>query len=438
MKPVQTIACLILFATLCGSASSETLPNILLILADDVGSDAISCYGGQSYPTINIDRLAEEGMLFTHGYAMPVCHPSRISLMTGCYPYRFGPAGERWGDFPKAAEKLTIAHRMKRAGYATAVAGKWQLCLMKDDKLQPRRLGFDQWQLFGWHEGARFHDPFLYENGRLLTDTKGRYGPDMYVEFLINFMREQKAAGKPFFAYYSMALCHAVTDDLKNEYVTFASDNRWMTYGEMVASMDDMVGRLMSALDEMQIAENTLVIFTTDNGTSSRSYLYVDETGKMIKPPVVSVRNNEVVPGGKGKHDDTGTRVPLIARFPNGIKAGSRTDVMADLTDLLPTLSEVAGIKGLDDQLDGISFAPVLFGGKRERTRPWVLSEHRGKRSVRSLNWRVYDDGRSFDVRNDPRELSAINEERLSTAAKAEIAELKSVLRSAEIKFGPR
>ena len=301
MKPVQTIACLILFATLCGSASSETLPNILLILADDVGSDAISCYGGQSYPTINIDRLAEEGMLFTHGYAMPVCHPSRISLMTGCYPYRFGPAGERWGDFPKAAEKLTIAHRMKRAGYATAVAGKWQLCLMKDDKLQPRRLGFDQWQLFGWHEGARFHDPFLYENGRLLTDTKGRYGPDMYVEFLINFMREQKAAGKPFFAYYSMALCHAVTDDLKNEYVTFASDNRWMTYGEMVASMDDMVGRLMSALDEMQIAENTLVIFTTDNGTSSRSYLYVDETGKMIKPPVVSVRNNEVVPGGKRK-----------------------------------------------------------------------------------------------------------------------------------------
>ncbi|MHC4994364.1 MAG: sulfatase-like hydrolase/transferase, partial [Planctomycetota bacterium] len=251
-------------------------PNILLIMADDVGSDAIGCYGGQSYPTPHIDALATGGLKFNHGYAMPVCHPSRISIMTGRYPIRFGPDGLRWGDYPKAGEDICIGHRMKNGGYATAVAGKWQVCTMKDDLGHPRRLGFDEWLLFGWHEGGRYHDPLLYQNGKRLTNTAGKYGPDLYVEFLIDFMQRNHRAGQPFFAYYPMALCHDVTDDLKGELVAFFQDGRWLNYPEMMASMDDMIGRLVKALDQMGARENTLILFTTDNGTAAASYLTTD------------------------------------------------------------------------------------------------------------------------------------------------------------------
>lgn len=129
------------------------VPNIVLILADDVGIEPLRCYGGESFETPNIDRLAAEGMRFEHCYSMPVCHPSRIAIVTGQYPFRLGnPA---WGTFPRCAEDGTIAHLQRQAGYATAVAGKWQLTLLGDDREHPHRLGFDDYCLFGWHEGAR-------------------------------------------------------------------------------------------------------------------------------------------------------------------------------------------------------------------------------------------------------------------------------------------
>lgn len=205
------ITLMLSFTVIASLCAEETKPNILLIMADDVGSDAIGCYGGQSYPTPHIDALASGGMQFDHAFSMPVCHPSRVCLMTGKYPFRFGKAGMKWGDFPAAAEGMTIGDRMKQAGYATAVAGKWQLCMMKDDLDHPRRVGFDSWCLFGWHEGGRYNDPLIYQNGRRRDDTIGKYGPDLYVDFLIDFMRESQKAGKPFFAYYPMALCHDVT-----------------------------------------------------------------------------------------------------------------------------------------------------------------------------------------------------------------------------------
>jgi arylsulfatase A-like enzyme len=406
-------------------------PNILLIMADDVGSDAIGCYGGQSHPTPNIDRLAGGGMKFNHGYAMPVCHPSRVCLMTGRYPFRFGKEGMKWGDFPDAAEGISIGDRMRKGGYATAVAGKWQLCMMKNDLRQPERVGFDEWCLFGWHEGGRFHDPYLYQNGELRNDTSGQYGPDLYVEFLVDFMRRSHEAGKPFFAYYPMALCHDVTDDLKGEHVAFYQDGRWLTYAEMVSSMDDMIGRLVIALEEMGVRENTLIIFTTDNGTPSASYLSVDENGKMTRPKVFSVRNGEIVPGGKGKMDDTGTRVPFIANWPGKIEAGRMMDEMVDLTDLLPTCAEVAGLEDDGVPRDGISFAPLMLGNPAKATpRPWVYIEHRGKRCVRSPVWKLYGDGRFYDLSADPMEKKPIGEEGSSGAAKENVEKLSSVLDS--------
>ena len=151
---------------------------------------------------------------------------------------------------------------------------------MKNDLDHPRRLGFGQWCLFGWHEGGRYHDPLIYENGRPRGDTKDQYGPDLYVEFLIDFIQRSTRSNTPFFAYYPMALCHDVTDDLKGEHVAFYQDGRWMTYAEMVSSMDDMVGRLVHAIDALGVRDQTLILFTTDNGTPSASYLSVDSNGK--------------------------------------------------------------------------------------------------------------------------------------------------------------
>lgn len=393
----------------CGaSAAHGEKPNILLIMADDVGSDAIGCYGGQSHPTPHIDALARGGMRFTHGFAMPVCHPSRICLTTGRYPFRFGKAGMRWGDFPKEGEELTIAHRLRQGGYATAVAGKWQLCLMKNDLNHPSRLGFDQWCLFGWHEGARFRHPFLYQNGKQLPTSPSDYGPDIYVRFLQDFMRESHEQGKPFFAYYPMALCHDVTDDLGDRHVPFFTDGRWQTYAEMISSMDDMIGRLMTGLDELGLRDNTLVIFTTDNGTPAASYLSVDPKGKMTRPKVFSIRNGKVVPGGKGKTDDTGTRVPLIANWPGKIEAGGRSEILADLTDLLPTLADVAGLPAKEVKRDGLSYAPTLLGRPQEVERAWVYIEHRGRRCVRGRRYKLYDDGRFYDLAADPLEREAL------------------------------
>ena len=131
-------------------------------------------------------------------------------MLTGRYPRHLG--NPRWGSFPKPSEKQTFAHVAKDAGYATAVAGMWKICLMKNDLDHPRRLGFDEWSVFGWHEGARYHKPMIYHNGKVRTDTAGKYGPDLYVDYLVDFMKRNKE--KPFLAFYSMALCHDVTDDI--------------------------------------------------------------------------------------------------------------------------------------------------------------------------------------------------------------------------------
>ena len=167
-------------ALLLGSAAialGAAKPNIVFILADDVGDQAIGCYGGTSYSTPNLDALAAGGMRFRHCYSMPVCHPTRLALLTGQYPFRTEPAP--WGTFPRHLELSTVANRLRDLGYATAVAGKWQLTLLRDEPDHPRRLGFDRWSLFGWHEGPRYYRPLIYENGELRSDVSDRYGPDV-------------------------------------------------------------------------------------------------------------------------------------------------------------------------------------------------------------------------------------------------------------------
>ncbi|MEC7776238.1 MAG: sulfatase-like hydrolase/transferase, partial [Planctomycetota bacterium] len=303
----------ILFAILLSGLapqSASAQPNIVLILADDVGCEPIGAYGGERWKTPHIDALAGSGMRFDYCFSMPVCHPTRLCLMTGKYPFRLKSG---WGTFPRAEEKQSLAAVLKRAGYRTAIAGKWQLCLMKKDTDQPARMGFDEWSVFGWHEGARYHEPMIYQDGRVRSDTTGKYGPELYVEFLGDFMERSSKAQKPFFAYYSMALAHDVTDDLRTQVPYVPGKDRWMNYGEMIESMDLMVGKLLARLDQLGLRENTLVFFTGDNGTARRSKLRHISKRKYEQENVYSVRKSQRVPGGKGTLLDIGTNVPLIA-----------------------------------------------------------------------------------------------------------------------------
>jgi arylsulfatase A len=382
-------------------------PNIVFILADDVGCEPLGCYGGTSYATPNIDRLAESGMKFNHAYSMPVCHPTRTTFLLGQYPMH--SHATRWGSFPKDRESDTLGWAMQQAGYKTAVAGKWQLALLGKDLDHPYRMGFDQYSLFGWHEGPRFHNPLIYQNGKQRADTAGKYGPDLYVEFLVDFMTRNQDS--PFFAFYSMALCHAVTNDLDAPVPYAPGKNRYLNYAEMIASMDRCVGRLVDALDQFQLRDRTLIVFTGDNGTARSSIIRAEraENGgrkgyHYIQKPVFSVQHGRKIRGGKGSLTDAGTNVPLICSWPGTIAAGQTTDDLVDFSDFFPTFAELAGqTPGDFREIDGRSFAGRLTGHEAG-PRAWAFAEHQGKYWVRTRRWKLYNDRRFYDVRSDPQE----------------------------------
>jgi len=397
-------------------------PNIVFILADDVGADVLGSYGGTSFATPHLDRLAATGLRFEHCYSMPACHPTRICLLTGRYPFQLGNPG--WGTFPRSLESATLPHVLKRAGYATCVAGKWQLTLLKDDLEHPHRLGFDEYCLFGWHEGARYYAPHIWQNGTLRTDVGGRYGPTVYVEFLVDFMRKNR--DRPLFAFYSMALCHDVTNDL-DEPVKFGPHGRYDTYGEMVAAMDDHVGRLVSAVDDLGLRRKTLIVFTGDNGTPER-YIHSFVDGRFVKKPIVMRRGDQEVRGAKGALTDGGTRVPLIANWAGVIDEGQVVDDLVDFSDFLPTFADVAHANIADGSpVTGYSFADRLRG-TGAAPRRWAFAERRQRCFVRTQRWKLYDDGRLLDMADDPAEQHPIAVDGQSQEAAAARRQLTAAL----------
>lgn len=413
MKTTQWLIALSFLLTLTPALIAEQTaspPNILFIFADDVGQEVLECYGGQSYPTPHLNELARTGMKFNHAYSMPVCHPSRLTLMSGRYPFRHGKV--TWGDYPKVAEDETFSRYLQRAGYATAIAGKWQLCLLGDDPMHPRRLGFDHWDLFGWHEGPRFYEPMIHCDGQVRKDTLGHYGPDLYQRSLIEFMKANR--DRPFLAYYSMALAHEVTDDL-NPPVPHGPFDRYDNYAEMVAEMDRGIGRVVAALDALRLREKTLILFLADNGTPPEIIIRA-EGSDLIKTPVVSRRNGLDVPGGKKQLNDAGTNVPMIANWPGTIQPGQTIDDLIDFSDILPTFLDLAGAAFPDDlEIDGFSFANRLRGqGASKRSFAYceeaVLPKpggvepdgtSSGLKWVRTKDWKLYNDGRLFHMAED-------------------------------------
>ncbi|MEZ5942655.1 MAG: sulfatase-like hydrolase/transferase [Planctomycetaceae bacterium] len=410
---------LALCAVLCFTSLTRAAdrPNVLFILADDVGQEVLGCYGGQSYETPHLDELARTGMQFRNGFSMPVCHPTRLTLMTGKYPFRHGQV--TWGDFPKAEEPFTWPNLVAESGYSTYIAGKWQLCLLGDDPRHPHRLGFEHFDLFGWHEGPRYYEPMIYRDGTVRDDTLGHYGPDLYVRSLIEFMKASRE--RPFFAFYSMAVCHEVTDDLDPP-VPHGPFGRYDSYPEMVSEMDRNVGRLVAALEALGLRDNTLIIFTADNGTPPEIIIRADGSD-LIREDVVSRQNGLLIPGGKKKLINDGTNVPLIANWPGRIREGQVVDDLVDMSDYLPTFVELTGGKlPAGRKLDGVSFASRLLGtGKSSREFAYAEEavlpkpggvepdgKSSGLRWVRTADWKLYNDGRLFHMLEDDREQNAL------------------------------
>ncbi len=399
-------------------------PNIILVMADDVGVEAFGCYGGTSYETPNIDAIAGSGVRFTQCHSQPLCTPSRIKLMTGrsnIYNY---------SDFSilDPAEP-TFGRMMQEAGYATCVAGKWQLLgaehygELAGTGTHPNQAGFDEYCLWQIDRvGSRYWDPTIEQNGVVLEGVADRYGPDVFCEFLCDFMERHK--DRPFFAYYPMAMVHDPFVPTPGSADRGGKDKQ-RNFADMMSHMDRIVGRLADHLDRLGLRKNTIFIFTADNGTH-RS--------------ITSNRDGTPVRGGKRLTTDAGTHVPLVVDWPNDAASGTVCDDLIDFSDFLPTLAEAAGADPASTGLTphGRSFLPQIEGEAGD-PRDWIFCYYNPRpgrkawpeyRFARDERWKLYDDGRLFDLNNDAMEERPIEDNGQGVVAAAARVRLRAVIDS--------
>ncbi|QTN32711.1 sulfatase-like hydrolase/transferase [Akkermansiaceae bacterium] len=418
----------ILCLALHGGAGGAVKPNILVILADDLGIECLSTYGGITHKTPNIARLATQGMRFTHCFSNPTCSPSRATLLTGRYSFAHGMKQVIWNlethaDMYLDTRQPSFARQLKGAGYATAIAGKWQLSFL-NQRNEINGFGFDQyqcWQIFtpSGERTSRFEKPHFNRNGTLIAaEIADRYGPDVDVAFLIGFMKASHAEGKPFMAYHTCLLPHypwVPTPESEDQgYRLPDPDHKGdpKYFPDMVAHLDDNVGKLMRALDEMGVAENTVLVFLSDNGTD-RDLVHRLDNGKDIE-------------GGKGTMTDRGTRVPLIVRWPGRIKAGSACGDLIDFSDMLPTLCEIGGAPLPAGKIHGRSFMPQLLG-EAGNPRDWVYIQDKEQRHVRGKRHILDSNGKLRPVTELWDDPAAAVSGKLTDHEEAELRKLKAV-----------
>lgn len=403
-------------------------PNIVLIMADDIGWECFGCYGGEDYATPHIDALAASGVRFAHCYSQPLCTPSRVQIMTGQYNFRnythFGYLDP---------QQRTFGHLLKSAGYRTAVAGKWQLnglshhAARSDDRSRPIQAGFDEyclWQLTiprGGKQGSeRFWSPALECNGEVLTKqtNHGRYGPDIMSDFVCDFIR--RCEDNPFFVYYPTVLVHdpfvpspdTIGDASRDHDANRAPRDdaqRQANFAAMVRYLDKVVGKIMAQLAQAGQLENTIVLFTSDNGTNVS---------------ITSRYKGQRIRGGKGATTDMGTHVPLIASWKGMSPEGVVSNDLIDFSDVYPTLAEAAGIVVQPtERIDGRSFLPQLQG-KPGHPRRWVLCHYQpywgrfdGAQFIRDQNFKLYRDERFFHIASDLAEANNLQNQVLDTIA---------------------
>jgi len=380
-------------------------PNIIFILADDLGYGDLGCYGQKTIQTPNIDKLAAEGMRFSDHYAgSTVCAPSRCCLMTG---FHTGHALIRGNArVPLRPSDVTVAELLKQAGYSTGIIGKWGLG-EPDSTGIPNRQGFDYW--FGYLNQRHAHN--YYPEYLWLNETKfelknevnhviggqdrtpggvatkrERYSHDLFAEQALSFVEKNK--GNPFFLYLALTIPHA-NNEAGNKGMEVPSlepyaDKDWPEpqkgHAAMITRMDGDVGRLMARLKELGLDNNTLVMFTSDNGPHKEGGAdpeFFDSSGPLK--------------GYKRALYEGGIRVPMIARWPSKIKAGSVSDHISAFWDFLPTCCELVGVK-TPKGIDGISMAASLLGRPGEQREHeflyWEFHEQGKRQAVRMGDWK--------------------------------------------------
>ena len=388
--------------------SKPTRPNIIFILADDFGIPGVGCYGG-NHKTPNLDALAKGGTRFESCFSAPLCGPTRAMLMTGRYAFRTGMLTNGTGAAVTPDREVTIAKLLKQAGYSTAVAGKWGQLQYFRSKEDGQRWGFDEFMIWGGGGGAkaleeeaddapkknkpkkqakleakakgeRYWEPSYNHNGKKLTDVEGKYGPDLLHNFVIDFIERHREG--PFFVYYPTPLIHGPILKTPD---TNETGKRQSHYEDNIAYLDKLVGKLVAELDRLKLRDNTLIVFTGDNGST--------EAGTI---------NGRKVDGRKSNLLEGGSRVPLIANWPGVTPAGIVCKDLVDFSDLFPTFAEVAGAKlpkGVT--IDGHSFAAAIKGEKGQ-PRDWVYVQLGEKRYVRDAGWKLNNDGEFFDMHDAP------------------------------------
>ncbi|MCH2208847.1 MAG: arylsulfatase [Lentisphaerales bacterium] len=414
----MTVRVLIITFLCLVSSWAEDKPNVIFILADDLGYHELGSFGQKKIKTPHLDKLREQGMKFTDTYSgNAVCAPSRCTLLTGMHP------GHAWirnngevkpeGQRPIPEEQVTIAELFKAAGYTTGAFGKWGLGFPGSEG-DPLNQGFDRFYGYNCQRHAHSYYPsYLWDNDKTVKlnnnppvpghaglpkgadDTDPRsynifkgqdYASDRINEQVLEFVKENK--DKPFFLYYPTLIPHValhVPDEELKQYhdlnwndppFTRRSKQNYgytphftpkAAYAAMITRMDRYIGNVMNLLEELKIADNTIVIFTSDNGTTHLKY----EVDYEFFNSVGEFR------GLKGSLYEGGIRVPMIAKWSEKIKAGSECNRRIGFEDILPTLADAAGIGGIPDNIDGISFFDSLLG-KQQSERPFLYREFSG------------------------------------------------------------
>jgi arylsulfatase A-like enzyme len=401
------------FVSCTGNDQNTELPNIIYILADDLGYGDPGCYGQQKFQTPNIDKLASQGMFFRQHYTgCTVSAPSRSSLMTGLHtghtPIRGNKGWDPEGQWPLASSSVTIAELLKTKGYSTGAFGKWGLGFI-DTEGDPNKQGFDEFFGYNCQSLAHNYYPYwLWHNHKkiILKENEGQktglYSTDTIHSAAMSFIRSNR--NKPFFLYYPSTIPHAelfakpeYMDQFRGKFlpeksytgVDTGKNYRMGPYGSqpeahaafaaMVKQLDDYVGDIMKVVNELGLEKQTIIIFASDNGPHKEAGAdpdYFDSNGPLK--------------GYKRDMYEGGIRTPMIVKWPGKVKASSYSDHISAFWDIMPTLADITGVQ-LPASCDGISFLPELIGKKGQKQHEflyWEFHEQGGKIAVRMGNWK--------------------------------------------------
>ena len=385
------LICRILFITILTSnlinsgitkvyAQDKSKPNIIFILADDLGIPNVGCYGADKYKTPNIDKLASAGIRFTNAYTAPLCGPSRAMILTGRHLFRTGATNQDATGQMKPGVETMLPSYLKQAGYTSASIGKWgQL------PLEPSDFGFDEYLKFrgsGIYWNTQQNGKNYLLNGKTVALKDNEYMPDVMHQYLVDFMTRNRE--KPFFVYYSLSHIHAEilkTPDSKPDETNFYYDN--------ILYMDKMVGKLRSELEKLKLDKNTILIFFGDNGTAQK---WADQ----------ATINGKRLSGEKGSMLEGGSLVPMIVYWPGVTPVGKLTNELICSVDFVPTLTEIAGVKLPQNKIiDGKSFLKEIKG-EQHAPNTEIFMQLANMWYARSHGWKLNEKGELYDMGKAP------------------------------------